>query len=189
MIKTYITTEVFDRDGKLRYKRKRRSKSFVKAFLAILLAQMNYDTTITGITDVGGTDRDIVDHAASFRDKAGATGYQMGVVVGTGTTAVTASDYKLETQIVEGTGTGQLSHQADTPSSLSVSDPNVSFTIHRDFLNQSGATITVNEEGLYLYGYDAAVRIMCVIRDVETTGVAVADGENLRVTYTLQTST
>lgn len=188
--KIYITTEVFDKDGKLRCKRKRRSKSFVKAFLGILLAQVNPDTSSPGIPSTDGTDRNIDDHAINF-DASGDIGGSPGILVGKGTTAVTANDYHIEDVIVHGTGSGQLSFSVNFFSALAVSDPNVSFTIHRDFTNSSGATITVNEEGIYIYGYtDAAeTKSFLAIRDVEATGVDIGDGQCLRVTYTIKTST
>lgn len=193
-VDVFITTEIFNRDGKLRYKRKRKSKSFVKAFLAILLTQMQPGVDVTNIIDYAGGSCDIEDNVLSFKCDAVVNTGIFGVLAGTGTTAVTASDYRLESYITEGTGAGQFSYSAMFFTALSVSDPNVSFTLYRDFTNSSGATITVNEEGIVVYAHadkDGVVKTysFCIIRDVETTGVEVEDGECLRVTYTIKTST
>lgn len=190
-IKAYITTEVFDRNSKLKFRRRRRSKSFVEAFLAILLAQAHPGTNQTGILDINDASQDLVDYAINFNMECTASYNHIGVVVGTGTTAVAVSDNKLETQIAEGTGSGQLTHSAVSFGALSVADPNISFTLRRDFLNLSGATITVAEEGIYAQCRESggSQPSFCIIRDVESTGVEVADAENLRVTYTIQTST
>lgn len=189
-IKAYITTELFGRDGKLKQRRRQRSKSFVEAFLSIILEQMNPAGAVANLTDTGGTERTLVNHAENLRSDAAITVDTKGIVVGKGTTAIAVTDYALADKIADGSGSGQLLYQAQTFSERSVSDPNVSFTIQRDFLNSSGATITVYEIGLESYGRDAtAYRAFLTIRDLITGGQAVADGENLRVTYTLQSST
>ena len=190
-IKAYITTELFDRDGKLIFRWRRRSKSFVQALLAILYSHVRQADNTVSYKDIGGTLRLIRNSGSSFALNAGDNDSSYGLVVGTGSGAVAVTDYVLQTQIVHGTGSGQLDHGADSFGSLTISDPNASFTIYRDFLNSSGATITVNEEGLYAGANDtgAVTRFFCIVRDVEAAGIAVADGQNLRVTYTIQTST
>lgn len=190
-IKGYITVEVFGRDGKRRYWNRRRSRSFVEAFLSLLIAQCNPDDDVAGVTDTGGTNRTLAEAKESFDCSAPAGDATNGIVVGTGDTAVDVTDYAIETLIAHGVGAGQLSYSAVTYSALVISDPNVSFTLQRDFTNSSGGTITVKEEAIYCLTKDsgAAPRLFCIVRDVETTGVGVDDGENLRVTYTIQTST
>lgn len=187
----FITTEVFDRDGKLRYRRRRRSKSFVQGFLAVLHVHMKGSAATVNFKDTGGTDRLIGGGTWNFYAKGPVNDDTVGVVVGTGTNIVDATDYALQTQVAHGSGSGQLAHRAGSISAVAVADPNVSFTLTRDFLNESGATITIKEEGIYsrVNDSEANLRYFCIVRDKETTGVAVADGENLRVTYTIQTST
>lgn len=193
-IDVFITTEVFDRDGKLRFKHKRRSRSFVKAFLAILFAQTYLGAGATGIADYLGEGCDILVNEINFRCELDPAVFINGVLVGTGTKEVEADDYDLESRIVDGTGEGQLSWSDQLSTPISVSDPNVSFSLYRDFTNSSGAPITVNEEGIVAYAHADKSGVVAtygflIIRDVEATGVAVADGMCLRVTYTLKTST
>lgn len=191
-IDVFITTEVFDRKGKLRYKRKRRSKSFVEAFLSIIKAQMDQDVSVDDVTNVAGTDRNVERGASNLDTRAAITVDTNGIVVGTGSTAVAVTDYALVTKIDDGSGSGQLLYQAVVIStSMTISDPDISFTIRRDFLNSSGDSITVNEVGIYLTGYSAVGgdEPFMAVRDLISGGQAVADGENLRVTYTIQTST
>lgn len=189
-IDAYITTELFSKDGKLLWKKKRRSESFVEAFLSILLVQFNPSVDVDNVTDTGGTERTVIENAASFNVEAGANNSGYGVVVGTGDNAVIATNYALETQVAHGITSGTLSHSAVTFGSLTVASPSVSVTILRDFTNLSGGTITIKEEGLYVYAKsdEPSTRNFCIIRDIETTGVEVADGENLRVTYTIETN-
>lgn len=190
-IKAYITTEVFDRNGKRVYYRRRRSRSFVKAFMALLLAQFSGGGTQTTLLNTSGASKTVLQNAINFGVYGGAGVTTYGTRVGTVNTPVNAADYALATAVAHGVGSGQLSHSATTLSSLSTADPNNSFTIQRDFTNSSGGTITVWEEGLYVYGRTTVPSddFFCAVRDVESSGVSVADGQNLRVTYTLQTST
>lgn len=190
-VKVSLTTELFDRDGKLLWRRKRRSKSFVKAFLAILLQQMSSGILMVTTEDVTGTTYTIIIHAINFFCRLGAADSSYGLVVGSGTTPVTATDFKLATQIVHGAANGQLSHSAVLASALTIAHPNVSFTIWRDFTNNTLATITVKEEGLYCRGQEGGgtAKTFCAIRDVESSPISVPAGYNLRMTYTIQTST
>lgn len=189
-IKAYITTELFDKDGKLLWKRRRISKSFLQAFMVILRVQARYSNETNNYKDTDGTDR-LIGVLSRFIMTAAAGIVITGIVVGTGTNAVAVTNYALQTLIAHGVTSGKLSYSAQSFSSLTISDPNASFTLWRDMTNSSGGSITVNEEGIYIEGYDtaSAVRYFCIIRDKEAAGIAVADGQNLRVTYTIQTST
>jgi hypothetical protein len=60
-------------------------------------------------------------------------------------------------------------------------NPNGSFTVRRYFTNKSGGSITVNEVGIY-----ALLKELAIARDLVSPGVAVADGETLKVEYTCQ---
>lgn len=190
-LKVYITTELFDRDSKLVWRKRRRSKSFVQGFIGILYPQFRQTANTVNYKDTGGTDRLIKAYAINLRCNADAGDTTLGVVVGTGTAAVVVTDYSLATQIAHGVSSGQLSHSASTFGAVSISNPNALFTLQRDFTNSSGGSITVNEEGIYAGAVDTGTvgRCFCIIRDKEATGIAVADGQNLRVTYTIQTST
>ena len=188
-IRAYITLEVFDSQGKRTGYRRFRSRSFTQAFLAILLVQMSnagVQPSVPAITNVSSA---LLEEPTNFKIVTAAAA--LGVVVGSGSTAVVVTDYALGTIIGDGTGSGQLSHGLQVISSLSVSDPNASFTVRRDFTNSSGASITVNEVGLYGHCQNAEsiTSVFLMLRDIIAGGQAVADGSTLRVTYTIQTST
>ena len=73
-----------------------------------------------------------------------------GIVVGTGVTAVAPLDYLMESQILEGSGSGQFNHQVQ----VGVQGPEVSglvssFILQRVFVNNSGGTINVTELGMF----------------------------------------
>lgn len=188
-MRAYVTLELFNQKGKRVSKRRFRSRSFVEAFLSILKAQIDPGTDVASITDTTNNDRTIKENTANLScDPSGNT---TGLVVGTGTTAVDVTDYKLATIIADGAAADKLVHGATVVSAMTISDPNASFTVQRDFTNSSGAEITVYEVGLYGRGRDTGdvTRYFMFLRDLITGGQAVPDGQTLRVTYTFQTST
>ena len=188
-VKAYLTVEVFDRQGKRRFYRRMRSRSFVQAFQGLLLVQLSAGGVAPTLPDINNSSYTLASHAVDLNIEP--EDNLIGVVVGTGATAVAATDYALAAKIGTGTGSGQLSYGLQVISALSVADPLASYTIQRDFLNSSGASITVQEVGLYGWGRTslaASTRFM-LVRDLVSGGIAVADGANLRVTYTVQTST
>jgi hypothetical protein len=107
-----------------------------------------------------------------------------GIVVGTGTTTPTNSDYKLETQIAHGTASGQLDYGAHSRTESKVVGSNVDFVISRTFYNGSGASITVKEIGIYC---QSESYYFCLVRDV-ITPIDVANTQTLTVQYTLRTT-
>lgn len=188
-MKAYVTLELFNRQGKRVSRKRFGSRSFVEAFLSLLKAQIDPGTNVASVTDTGGTDRTLVDATTNFSCLA--LSHDRGIVVGSGSTAVAVTDYKLATLIADGTSTDELSYGVQSVSAMTISDPNASFTIQRDFTNSSGAEITVNEVGIYAVGNYASpgATYFCIIRDLISGGQAVPDGQTLRVTYTIQTST
>ena len=115
-------------------------------------------------------------------------GENVGIQVGTGTTAPTPTDIAIETRIAHGRGATELEYGGCELIGITFSDPNGEFTIRRYFTNASGGPITVNEVGMYSIGTDKGNGIwpFLVARDKVDPGVAVADGELLRVTYVPQ---
>lgn len=185
----YYTVTVRDKNGKIVSRERHKSRSFVRqwADFHYWLADFD-DRTATDITNTSRTlDRD-TGVVSALRMDGVATDDSKGVMVGTGTTAVTISDYALATKIAEGTGSGQLSHGAVTFTAPSVSGSECSFTVTRVFTNGSGATITVKEIGIYVTAQSTTptVDYYLVIRDVLATTQAVPDGGSITVVYTLK---
>ncbi len=110
-----------------------------------------------------------------------------GILVGTGTTAETSTDYQIETKIAHGTGSGQLQYAAGDYTAAGVSGSYVEFEVRRTFTNGSGASITVQEAVIYCKTWGAgAYRYFCIARDL-TGGVSVPDGQVLTVKYIYRT--
>lgn len=164
----------------------KKSESFVIQFLRLLAVMFNQVTQSEDIIDTGNIPRVIALTDYTF-DCEGAVGVvASGIVVGTDNTAPTINDYALGALIAHGVGAGQLQYGIVTWG-LPTSDATTShFTITRDFANASGAPITVNEVGLYVYGkkgWTATNRYFMAIRDVIAGGMVVPNGETLTVNY------
>jgi len=196
---------VKDKDGNITDHRVMESKSFVRQFLELLYCQtagifywksdQPYQFPYVIVTNTHGLKKPVFADASIF-DCDGAAGDQnMGIMVGTGTTAPTIDDYALETRITHGTGAGQMQH-GDVAFGLPTSDASTShFTITRDFANASGGLITVNEIGLYVKASIVAHAgsgyyddFFMIIRDVISGGIDVPDGQTLTVNYREQAS-
>jgi hypothetical protein len=190
---------VKDKNGRVTDHRIMKSGSFVRQFLELLYTQVAgifywssiqpYQFPVVQVMNTSGIRKPVYAYEGIF-DCAAAVGDQnKGIMVGTGITAPTINDYKLETRITHGTGAGQLQH-GDVAFGLPASDPTTSqFTITRNFANASGGSITVNEIGLYVraravsYGGGTEDQYFMVIRDVIAGGIAVPNGQTLTVNY------
>ena len=100
-----------------------------------------------------------------------------GFLIGTGTTAPTSQDYKLQSSIAHGTAVGQLQYQQMMSiNGVTISGLISSLTVSRSFSNASGATINVSEmcmKGNKGLGY-------IIYRDTFTP-LPVADGKTLKI--------
>lgn len=127
--------------------------------------------------------------AANCVGGAGAT--DMGIIVGSGNTAVSVDDYSLAQLISSGSGSGELSYLAQSSTSaiakLSVLEGKAYATYVRDFTNNSAVAVTVKEAGL-------VAKTGVTTEGVETAGsyllarwltgdVAVNPGETLRIYF------
>lgn len=187
-LKAFVTLEVFNPNGKRVHRRKFASRSFVEAFLSIVKAQIDPAHAVAAVADVNGADRDLNENEVNLSIVP--AGNVKGVVVGTGSTAVVVTDFRLEAIIGDAAAPNNLVYGAQVISDMTISDPSASFTIQRDFTNSSGGSITVNEIGIYGDGRaePSTYRFM-LVRDLVSGGQAVPDGYNLRITYTVETST
>ncbi|GAI73859.1 unnamed protein product [marine sediment metagenome] len=115
------------------------SNSFVVAFLEHLYGA--FVDSSYGITDTGNTSRDVYDPCidgvspSQERDNVDATvnDDDYGIVVGTGTTAESSTDYKLDTQIAHGAGAGELQYGSTGFTAPSEVGGNVDFVVTRTF--------------------------------------------------------
>jgi len=129
--------------------------------------------------------------AADTIQNAEIQGETIGIVIGTGAVAVTPIDFALGAVINNGRAGGEMEYGGCELVNIAFADPNGTFDVRRYFTNLSGGAITVEEVGInaagghYVSNDWGPVFPFCIARDL-TGGVAVANTELLRVTYTIQ---
>lgn len=170
------------------------SKSFVIQFLEFIYGLFDGPATLEA-TAVDGTE-DVIYRAEGvdgycylhLRVDAPINDDTHGIVVGTGSTAETNTDYKLEAQLTEGVGAGNITHGAMVVGTAGVVGANVDLEIKRSFPNNTGSTITVAEAGVYAKQGIFVPYYHCIIRDVLAASIDVPDKCALTVYYTLRTT-
>lgn len=84
-----------------------------------------------------------------------------GILVGTGNTTISTSNYTLEGKIEHGTGTGQLTHEATQKTqNYTVVGDTASCKCARNFINNSGAEITIRNMGIVCANDLSTTRVM-----------------------------
>lgn len=189
-VKLLIRMVVRDPDGKIITDTRRKpSKSFVIQFLEGFYGMVAIGASMTA-TATDGTE-DIITFSntpisSNLRVDAAVNIDVYGVVVGTGDAAESNTDHKLETQLTEGVGAGNITHGESVVETVAVVGANVDLEVKRAFTNLTGSTITVKEAGIYckqVSGY-----YHCLVRDVLAASVEVPDKCSLTVIYTLRTT-
>ncbi len=163
-IDAYLTVMVTDKNGKVVYRRRYRSRSFVVGFLNAL--------------------------NADFQNKAPAGSPD--IVVGSGTTKPSINDTGLTSQIGNGTGAGQLEYGSDslvTPI-INLNTNSASFTWSKSFTNGSGGNVTVAEVGAYASIYDNGNYISYfILHDLLPSPITLGNTQVLTVVYTITVTT
>ena len=201
-MKLFYQLEKFGNKHK-KYK-KTQAKSFVKAFqynLYTSLSALSSSTTdiynatqalqynsysICFLSGGGGNTLNTV--YSAFSGSSWMKNNNVGIVVGSGNTGVTSTDYKLGTPITYGITSGLLESNSHTFTPVVISAPSASFTVNRIFRNSSGGNVTINEIGLYGFMNSSSRDFaeFCIVRDVLGVPVTMANGDYLKVTYTFQ---
>ena len=192
LIKVLYEVEVRNKQGKLLTKRKGVSKSLLANFMRWFKAKIS--VTTESVVDTDGTSRTIIyggtisNHGVAGRINAEDDNDDYGIMVGSGTVAVSPEDYQLASKIAHGIGTGQLDYGTQTFETVVVSNNTSSFRVSRTFTNLSGASISVQELGIAMKTYttDQTTISILILRDVLASPVSVPDGATLTVRYTFQ---
>lgn len=199
---TFLTLEVFDKDGKLIQRHKQRGHSWTRNAYNMFFcqaAQKNAnDVTFEGgklsLRGLTGTIWNGENPLGNTADadgtgngyRAPATADDRGIVVGVGTNAESFEDYSLQTLIEDGSGGGQLNYVQSEAHAITYAALTLKNTLIRYFNNNSGGGIGVNEVGLLLYALLTGVAQGMVSRDKLPATVTVPDTGQLKVTYTIQ---
>jgi hypothetical protein len=183
-------------NGKVVYSHKAESKSFVKN-LGIVLAGMLREVSSVSVTNTaGGTAsvETISDHPGYFQYdyttmymNAGDNDDSFGIIVGSGSTPVSPSDYALASKISHGTSPGQLDYDTHTVTT-SYTDTSSYVEIARTFMNKSGGDVVVSEVGLVVWAYNKPVYVTTdvkylIARDLLPNPITVKNFGTLNVKY------
>lgn len=129
-----------------------------------------------------------VGNGQQFMSALGLLSLDQGVMLGTGNTTVSLSDYKLQTIIPHGTGAGQLERINHTLGAVSGSNPIRTFYLNKEYMNTGGGLITVREAGVYVFT-TSPNRFYCIVRDVLVAPVNLNTGDGAVATYTFRITT
>lgn len=155
--------------------------SVVQAYIGILSVQFRGSTIL--LKGVSGSNYNCNSHASNLNILSPQNDDSYGIVVGSGTDAVTINDYKLQSQIMQGIGANLLQHSVvDTPILFDVTSTKAQSAFRRFFTNLSGSSITINEIGIYCNAYGSIK--YCIERTLYNA--VLANEEALSVTYLLE---
>ena len=121
------------------------ANSLIKAFIQLLAAQMLQVSQ--SVLDTSNTPQACAGYALNLSAVADVNITTRGIVIGSGITSVTMTDYKLETQI-----TTNVTH---SPMVIALENPNTStwrIALSRILTNNTGGVLSIKEVGLYVCG-------------------------------------
>lgn len=175
--------------GDITEQRTIKSRSYLQQFLQILFAVMGAvgekSGGVANVRDIGNTLRSVAIQGTTsqqpFSCNAAVTVVTNGIIIGTGITAPTISDYKIETIIPHAT----MNYSAMTFGAQASDATTSQITLTRNFANVSGGPVTVTEVALYVIANYTPNTLgnFCIIRDAIAGGIAVPNGQTLTVNY------
>jgi len=186
---------VRDAKGKIMRIEEAPSKSFILNFLYLWWLDFNLnDTDSISVVNSSGqqTTTPLYQPQYWYLAFGGGSAPYSGIQVGSGTSAPSASSPYLESLILSGTGSGQLSYGSNTATSPLLSSNPGTMTITRTFANNSGGSVTVGEIGLATNQSEPNQNVynaVLLIHDVLSSAASVPNGGTITVTYTLQVNT
>jgi len=132
----------------------------------------------------GSQEDDVWSYGKELVSKAVITDDSMGILVGTGTTGFTSTDTALATKIAHGTGAGQLEYGV-CPDTSTTTEPatvgdKTSMKIARNFINNSGASITIKEVGI-----QSVNGLLC--RVILSTPITIINGASEIISFAFET--
>jgi len=205
--KTFVDMEVRNANGELVDGLTMKSNSWLRGAYNLLAFQfMNLRMNVTdGVaTGYSAGSMNMKDTYANTRNNATIIGMsdndsilgglgnaEKGIVVGTGDNAETLNGFQLSAKILHGAEVNKLSYAAQSTPVFSYASATKKWTstITRIFNNNSGASITVKEVGIYSAASGGGVNVGFMLsRDLLTVEnyKTVPNGGQLTVTYTIE---
>lgn len=172
---------VKDRKGRFQSYWNFEAKSYVQQMAELMRVAMGQIATLI-LPVTGGPAINQVATTTLFDIAAAAGGgvNVYGIVIGTGSAAVLIGNVMLGALITDGVGAGLMNYGGTSISAMETAGGVTRrFRVTRSFINDSGASITVNETGLYSnQGY-------MMSRELVAGGAVVANNSVLTVRYTI----
>jgi hypothetical protein len=186
-VKAYLKVKVIDENGKCIYYRRYRSRSFVANFLRQLFTNLS-GQSINNVNTSGGSYGINTQDDISVSDSSNDSRY--GILIGTGTSAPSITDYNLSQVIANGTSVGQMQYGAvSVTGAVTNTSTNTGYiTVNRTFTNNSGSSITVSEVGLVAYSV-VSNQFYLIIHDLLPSPITVPNGSSLSISYEIQVAT
>ena len=175
------SVEIKDKDGKVIQRISGPAHSYVRQFYEMMSVQARQEA-LAGVVDTDGVARTITVNAVNFMCYAIAGVTLYGIRIGKGSTAVTISDYCLESPLEEGVGVDQVNHLATTREVPAVVGTTSSFSILRAMVNNTAAIISaIREIGIYMRAYTSYY--VLGVRDI-VPSLSIPIGGTMSVKYT-----
>ncbi|MEM4819356.1 MAG: hypothetical protein QXQ91_03515 [Nanopusillaceae archaeon] len=191
-MKTYIEIKIIDKDGKVVKEAKSEANSLVRNFIRALYGLMTAaqaSFNVITLTDITGATFGYPNLAAGgypiFNVGAGSGETRFGIVVGSGTSPVSYTDFRLASLIPHGTGSGQLFYSNTEYALLTLPDGTHVISFTRTFTNQSPGDVTINEVGL---GFHVTVpgptsRYVLIERTVLSSPITLSPNQSAVIRY------
>jgi len=152
-----LQASVADARGKVTAFPERPANSLLTAFVNLLFIQLAQLTT--SIRDTSNTLRNVALNTKNLMVAGGAANTTTGILIGSGTTAPTMADYKIETQLTANVTHGATSLFLDAP------DANTYVAaIARTFTNLTGGILAIREVALVVEASSAPAYYFCIDR-------------------------
>jgi len=185
-VKGRVTFEIKDKNGKVIKKWTQPSRSFTYNY-ALMIYGLLFQTTV-GLTDIyANTDTLYFASGGTVNINAGSGIDYFGIVVGSGSRTINTSVlYQLILPITNGSGAGQLNYQAMKNEYPLNSGTQSYFKFSREFINNSGGTVTISEVGVIasLLGWGQSLEVLAlIIYDLPSSAINLTNGSSLTITY------
>lgn len=156
----------------------KKSDSFVRNFILLLQAAVN--NTAVSVTDTSGTSRSCLGFNCTI-STYGVT--NSGIIVGTGTNPVSASDYNLQSQDLT---LEYAPHLVSQPASPIINGGYIeSNIIIRSFNNKTATPVNISELGIVV---TSSTYKVLILRDLLETPVTVNPNQTLLASYFFRTA-
>jgi len=137
--------------------------TLLKGFIQLLMIHFSQSTQT--IKDIANADYATTIGYDEINLYADAGNLDRSLVIGTGTDAVTRTDYKLQTLV-----SANIAHGTTTFELLNPDAATWHILIHRTFTNNTGAALDITEVGLYVY--TSAIHKVCIERTLYNLSIA-----------------